>query len=318
MMYQVLLGLRYIHSAHVLHRDVKPANIFLNGDCSLLIGDLGYARSVAQALRADDAPPLDEDEEENRALEEAPNTAGIAKTKLVVSRWYRAPELILTDPNYGAAIDTWSAGCTLGELLAMQQSVCANTHERRERHVLFPGESCFPLESGRAADVHLRTDQLNMIFSLIGTPTARDIDRVKNEQARSYLRSLRAVAPAVLADKFPGTDPQALDLLSKLLRFDPDARLTAKEAVAHPYFDSVRRPHWEAESKRASTLAPHPLESVEAAQLTRPMLVAALKQEMDVFAARRQVEADRAAAASAAGGAAGGGAASGAGADVEM
>jgi mitogen-activated protein kinase 1/3 len=300
MMYQVLLGLRYIHSAHVLHRDIKPANIFINGDCSLTIGDLGYSRSVAQALRADDAPPLNDDDDRDDDAE-APNTLGIKKTKLVVSRWYRAPELILTDPHYGAAIDIWSAGCTLGELLTMQQCVCADRSDRQERHVLFPGQSCFPLESARAADVHLRTDQLNVIFGVIGTPCARDIDRVKNEQARSYLRGLRAVPAAALADKFPGTDPLALDLLSKLLRFDPDERLTAKEAVAHAYFDSVRRPQWEAESKRAATLAPHALESVEAAQLTRPMLLAALHHEMDVFkAARRQgSEASGAASASA-------------------
>ena len=93
-LYQILRGVKACHSAQVLHRDLKPANILIKKDCSLRIGDFGLARGVAD----DDV--------------EASNL-----TEYVVTRWYRAPELLCGTVTYGPAVDLWSVGCILAEML---------------------------------------------------------------------------------------------------------------------------------------------------------------------------------------------------------
>ena len=99
-LYQILRGLKYIHSANVLHRDLKPGNILINANCDLKICDFGMARTMT-------------------------STESNFLTEYVVTRWYRAPELLLNSCDYTAAIDVWSVGCIYMELL---------THEP-----LFPG-----------------------------------------------------------------------------------------------------------------------------------------------------------------------------------
>lgn len=97
-MYQILRGLKYIHSANVIHRDLKPSNLLLNANCDLKICDFGLARPAS----------------ENEFM-----------TEYVVTRWYRAPELLLNSSDYTAAIDVWSVGCIFMELM--------------NRRPLFPG-----------------------------------------------------------------------------------------------------------------------------------------------------------------------------------
>lgn len=98
-MYQLLRGLRYVHSANVLHRDLKPSNLFLNANCDLKLGDFGLARTTSETD---------------------------FMTEYVVTRWYRAPELLLNCSEYTTAIDVWSVGCILAEILT--------------REPLFPGK----------------------------------------------------------------------------------------------------------------------------------------------------------------------------------
>ncbi|KAF8320411.1 kinase-like protein [Clavulina sp. PMI_390] len=97
-LYQTLCGLKYIHSANVLHRDLKPGNLLVNADCELKICDFGLARGLK-------APPVG-----------AANQGGFM-TEYVATRWYRAPEIMLSFANYSTAIDVWSIGCILAELL---------------------------------------------------------------------------------------------------------------------------------------------------------------------------------------------------------
>ena len=98
-LYQLLRGLKYVHSANVLHRDLKPSNLFLNANCDLKIGDFGLARTTSETD---------------------------FMTEYVVTRWYRAPELLLNCSEYTGAIDIWSVGCILGEIM--------------HRKPLFPGK----------------------------------------------------------------------------------------------------------------------------------------------------------------------------------
>ncbi len=98
--YQTLCGLKYIHSASVLHRDLKPGNLLVNADCELKICDFGLARGF---------------ETDPELAKQA--GAGGFMTEYVATRWYRAPEIMLSFQNYTTAIDIWSVGCILAELL---------------------------------------------------------------------------------------------------------------------------------------------------------------------------------------------------------
>lgn len=103
--YQTLRALKAMHSANVLHRDLKPSNLLLNANCDLKVCDFGLARSAASS-------------EDNSGF----------MTEYVATRWYRAPEIMLTFKEYTKAIDVWSVGCILAEMLSGKP--------------LFPGKDC--------------------------------------------------------------------------------------------------------------------------------------------------------------------------------
>jgi mitogen-activated protein kinase 1/3 len=138
-LYQILRALKYIHSANVLHRDLKPSNLLLNTTCDLKVCDFGLARVA------------DPDHDHTGFL-----------TEYVATRWYRAPEIMLNSKGYTKAIDMWSVGCILAEMLSNRP--------------LFPGKHYL--------------DQLNHILGILGSPTADDLQCIVNEKAKSYLQSL--------------------------------------------------------------------------------------------------------------------------------
>lgn len=182
-------------------------------------------------------------------------------TQHVVTRWYRSPELILLQ-DYTPAVDMWSVGCILGELLSMQQE---SVPFYRERRPLFPGRSCYPLSNdpadrrpaasggNPASPSPQNLDQLHMIFDVIGTPRGDDLECLGAPQQR-YLRNLPFRAAKPLASRFPGADPLALDLLSRMLHFNPDKRITVDEALAHPCLASVRDVGMEQEAARSPAI----------------------------------------------------------------
>lgn len=98
-LYQLLRGLKYMHSAQVIHRDLKPSNLLVNENCELKIGDFGMARGLCTS----------------------PAEHQYFMTEYVATRWYRAPELMLSLHEYTQAIDLWSVGCIFGEMLARRQ-----------------------------------------------------------------------------------------------------------------------------------------------------------------------------------------------------
>ncbi|PNT72478.1 hypothetical protein BRADI_2g45006v3 [Brachypodium distachyon] len=133
-------------------------------------------------------------------------------TDYVATRWYRAPELCGSFfSKYTPAIDIWSIGCIFAEMLSGRP--------------LFPGKNV----------VH----QLDLMTDLLGTPSAESLSRIRNEKARRYLGNMRKKHPVPFSQKFPGVDPMALDLLERLLAFDPKDRPTAAEALADPYFTGL-------------------------------------------------------------------------------
>ncbi|KAK4470093.1 hypothetical protein MN116_005678 [Schistosoma mekongi] len=190
-LYQMLRGLKYIHSANVLHRDLKPCNILLNSACDLRICDFGLARVA------------DPESEQSGTL-----------TEYVATRWYRAPEIMLTSKLYTKAIDIWSIGCIMAEMLS--------------NRVLFPGKHYI--------------DQLNLILQVLGSPSKEDFETIVNLKARAYLESLPHRTKVPWKQLYPYASDSALDLLDKLLCFVPSRRITVEEALAHPYLEQYYDP----------------------------------------------------------------------------
>jgi len=135
-------------------------------------------------------------------------------TEYVATRWYRAPEIMLNSKGYTKSIDIWSVGCILAEMLS--------------NRAIFPGKHYL--------------DQLNHILGILGTPSNEDLNCIKNEKARSYLQSLPYKPKIPWARLYPDAHAQALDLLEKMLTFNPNRRIRVEEALAHPYFEQYYDP----------------------------------------------------------------------------
>jgi mitogen-activated protein kinase 1/3 len=251
MLYQTICGLRYIHSANIMHRDLKPANILVNGDCTIKICDFGLSRSYGRINQFGEYNPESVNLNNSRTLfrdkeNGEQNFVNIRELTLhVVTRWYRAPEVILLEKQYNKEIDIWSLGCVYAEMLSL---VKANAPHYIERGPLFPGVSCFPLSPDTKTSIKrmgypcAENDQLNMIFNVIGTPNDEDLNFITDTKARSYVSSFPQKPPRDLLEFFPGCGVSELDILQKVLLFNPTKRISLDDLLAHPYFDSVRDP----------------------------------------------------------------------------
>ncbi|KAL5477903.1 hypothetical protein EMCRGX_G024758 [Ephydatia muelleri] len=191
-LYQILRGLKYIHSASILHRDLKPSNLLVNSNCELKIGDFGMARGLSSS----------------------PEDHATFMTEYVATRWYRAPELMLSVNEYTFSIDVWSVGCIFAEMLA-------------RRH-LFPGKDYL--------------NQLQLILSVVGTPSEDYISHVGSDRVKSYLSGLPPRQPVSLSVLFPSVGANALSLLGNMLQLDPKVRMSAEEALAHDYLSRYHDP----------------------------------------------------------------------------
>jgi len=248
LLYNLLVGLRYLHSAGIYHRDLKPANCLVNQDCSVKICDFGLSRAIdaeQQHVQALPSTPREGKDPQAPAAEPTKPKGGLNRhlTGHVVTRWYRAPELILLQENYTEAIDVWSVGCIYAELLGMLEGT-----RMEERGPLFPGSSCFPLspDNKHKTDYRFHTrgkhDQLSMIFNLLGTPDDRDIEVLERDDAKRYIQCFAKREGDGLKSKFPRADDAAIDVLSRMLRFNPEDRIPVSEAIAHACVAEVREP----------------------------------------------------------------------------
>lgn len=183
--YQICRSLAYIHRMGICHRDIKPQNLLVDPKTHVLkLCDFGSAKVLMKG---------------------EPNIAYIC------SRYYRAPELIFGATEYSTAIDVWSVGCVMAELLIGSP--------------LFPGESS--------------VDQLVEIIKVLGTPTKEEIN-IMNPNYTEF--NFPHVKPCSMNKLFKRAPPEALDLVSRFLVYNPNLRISAVEALAHPFFDELRNP----------------------------------------------------------------------------
>ncbi|XP_045318915.1 mitogen-activated protein kinase 12 isoform X3 [Leopardus geoffroyi] len=183
LVYQMLKGLKYIHAAGIIHRDLKPGNLAVNEDCELKILDFGLARQADSEM-----------------------------TGYVVTRWYRAPEVILNWMHYTQTVDIWSAGCIMAEMITGK--------------TLFKGSD------------HL--DQLKEIMKVTGTPPDEFVQRLQSAEAKNYMKGLPELEKKDFASILTNASPLAVNLLEKMLVLDAERRVTAAEALTHPYFESLQ------------------------------------------------------------------------------
>jgi serine/threonine protein kinase len=132
-----------------------------------------------------------------------------AYTHEVVTLWYRAPEILLGQQRYSTPVDMWSVGCIFAELVT--------------KRPLFPGDC--------------EIDELFRIFRTLGTPCDEVWPGVTS--LPDYKTTFGQWKPQDMASIVPGLDALGLDLLSKMLKYAPQERITAKEALRHPYFDDL-------------------------------------------------------------------------------
>ncbi|GAX84564.1 hypothetical protein CEUSTIGMA_g11985.t1 [Chlamydomonas eustigma] len=184
--YQMCRSLLCIHKQGICHRDIKPQNLLVNTEShQLKLCDFGSAKVLVK---------------------------GEPNISYICSRYYRAPELIFGATDYNAAIDVWSVGCVMAELLLGQP--------------LFPGES--------------GVDQLVEIIKVLGTPTREEIYMMNPNYTEFKFPQIKAHPwTKVFSKRMP---PDAVDLISKLLQYTPSKRLIPAQAMTHPFFDELREP----------------------------------------------------------------------------
>jgi len=187
---QLLEGLAFVHSKNICHRDLKPDNVLLDDNLNVKICDFGSSKKM-----------------DGKSRKNIPH---------IVSRYYRAPELILCHTDYSTQVDIWAVGCILVELFTLEP--------------LFPGKS--------------EGLQLFEMMALIGSPVEEDRIYLYNSLTEGTRKTIEQIGslPAmdlkiVFPSSFKSTDVvQAADLAKQMLEWNPQKRITARQALKHPFF----------------------------------------------------------------------------------
>ncbi|XBW38175.1 hypothetical protein QEN19_003770 [Hanseniaspora menglaensis] len=196
--YQILCGLKYIHSADVVHRDLKPGNILCSIQGTLKICDFGLARGINEDC-----------------FQKIKNQTGKQPhiTSYVATRWYRAPELMLCRKKYSKAIDLWACGCILAEFYG--------------RKPVFIGND--------------QMHQVIEILKVLGTPKKETILNYGSSVALEIFLPPKPQYSKIDWHKiYPFASNQGIDLIEKLLNWDPERRLNCEQVLEHSFLKSVK------------------------------------------------------------------------------
>uniref|UniRef100_H3AGI8 cyclin-dependent kinase n=1 Tax=Latimeria chalumnae TaxID=7897 RepID=H3AGI8_LATCH len=229
-LYQLLLGVSYCHSHRVIHRDLKPQNLLINEIGDIKLADFGLARAFGVPLRT--------------------------YTHEVVTLWYRAPEILLGCKYYSTAVDIWSIGCIFAEMfLFCFVLICCGTFKENKRFLKKTLLNFVKIEASQSLKLRIflsplkitgrplfpgdsEIDQLFRIFRTLGTPNesvwpgVTHLPDYKANFPQWCKQDVNTIVPSLNAD--------GKDLLTQLLQYDPNKRISAKAAISHRYFHDVR------------------------------------------------------------------------------
>ena len=192
--YQVLKSLNFMHRNGIFHRDIKPENILIKGDNTIKLADLGSCKGIYSKH------PF---------------------TEYISTRWYRAPECLLTDGYYNFKMDIWGVGCVFFEMLSLMP--------------LFPGDD--------------EIDQVNKIHHILGSPSEELFNKLLSKSIRTDI--LYEHQNGIGIKRFlPNVSNECIDLIQQMLIYDPEKRITAKQALNHSYFKDLN----EQEQKKMMSL----------------------------------------------------------------
>eukprot|EP00191_Tetraselmis_sp_GSL018_P004668 CAMPEP_0177599674 /NCGR_PEP_ID=MMETSP0419_2-20121207/13129_1 /TAXON_ID=582737 /ORGANISM="Tetraselmis sp., Strain GSL018" /LENGTH=410 /DNA_ID=CAMNT_0019092443 /DNA_START=457 /DNA_END=1690 /DNA_ORIENTATION=- len=197
-MYQLIKSMDHMHRNGIFHRDIKPENILIMDDV-LKLADFGSCRGIYSKQ---------------------------PYTEYISTRWYRAPECLLTDGYYNYKMDMWGVGCVFFEIVSL--------------FPLFPGTN--------------ELDQIQKIHNIIGTPAPELLAKMKRRSQHMDFNFPPKEGTGI-EKLIPHVNPECVELITKLLAYNPDDRLSARQALRHPYFKEIRDQEKRAAAKQSPDLS---------------------------------------------------------------
>jgi len=192
----IALGIKYLHDHDIIHRDIKPGNIYIDENCIVKIGDFGSARISPQNKSKENEEENSNDKKKGENKDKRPLTPGVG------TKWYKAPEIIFGSKNYDKSVDIWSFGCLMAELFLLEP--------------IFPGSTDF--------------EMINLIFSFIGF-SKEDENVLKPQLHINY----REKPDNIFENTFDTAEKDSIDLMKKMLVANPKKRMSVKEILKLPF-----------------------------------------------------------------------------------
>ena len=194
----IALGIKFLHDHDIIHRDIKPGNIFIDENCVVKIGDFGSAR-ISPSPKKENNEEEQETEskrKKNNNKDKRPLTPGVG------TKWYKSPEIIFGNKHYDKSVDIWSFGCLIAEIFLLEP--------------LFPGSTDF--------------EMINLIFSFIGF--SKEDEKILNPQLHINYRQR---PKNIFENTFDTADKDSIDLMEKMLVANPKKRISIEDILKHPF-----------------------------------------------------------------------------------
>ncbi|KAJ2034417.1 cyclin-dependent kinase 5 [Coemansia sp. RSA 376] len=217
LLYQLLCGIAYCHRNRVLHRDLKPQNLLINKRGDLKLGDFGLARAFGIPVRS--------------------------YSHEVVTLWYRAPDVLMGSRQYDTSIDIWSVGCIFAEMSTGRPFFAGNSIDDQVLQIFkIMGTPIDTLTGTLAPQQQLQQQQQQPM--MMGLGAANDDYARRAWPGCTQLPEWKSNAPIYssvpLEPLLPKLSAKGIDLLRRLLEYAPEKRISAEQALLHPYFDELR------------------------------------------------------------------------------